>query len=331
MTRSTTRTRRAEAETLGRSLLVSATMIYWTTSVSGWAGVGGVAFLLLLPLLLVAAGRVAVALMRMTPRAAFRRPLEMLLGFTAVTPAVFALDAFTPLPSVLCWIAVGVAVAAAGSTLWLRRRGTEVGPSADTRAAAASPARGALVLVLAPLGATLWTQGLPPYRVDSPQGVVFRPWSDPFVHAQVTGQLAAAAPMRRLGNPGLFGEPLPVYHYGSYVNAAGAEAWSGATAFDAVVSLWIPLGLLPMGLSAYALGAECWGDAGGLPALCAALLLPDGSPDGVPVEWFSYHWLLAVAPAGPYGIAGGAAALVLVTSARPAATWAACSTAGGEG
>ena len=303
--------------TLIGALLLSAGFVYWLAAVTGRVGVGGVVFLVGLPLLIVAAGRVATRWLGLFPNAGFRLPLDLLLGFVVVTPCVFILDAFTPLPSIGCWLMVAAGTAAAG----VASRPREVGEASPERPGWAA-AWGLFAVALALVAATLWTQELRPYKLASEQAVVYRPWSDLFVHAQMTGLLASNRPMASLGNPDLAGEPLPIYHYGSYVYPAGLSAFAGVSAFDAAAAFWVPLGLLLMGLAAYALAAEWKGDAAGLAALAAVLLLPDAPAYGIPLKWYGFFWLLTVAPAALYGIAGGAAALLLVTrsaaAARPA-------------
>jgi hypothetical protein len=119
--------------------------------------------------------------------------------------------------------------------------------------------------------------------------------------------------MISLGDPDVAGLRLPAYHYGSYVYAAAVEAMAGVSGMDAVMAFWIPFGVLVLGLAASALAAEWWGDGVGLTALAAVLLLlSDASKYAIPVQWYSFDWLLAVAPGLPYGIAGGAVAMTLI-------------------
>jgi hypothetical protein len=122
-------------------------------------------------------------LLRMQPGAKFTYPLELVLGFSTVTPAVFVLDAFTPMPTIACWSCVGVVTATAYGLLWFRLSDPTTDDAEPGELPSPPPAWwGPLATALA-LAATLWTQELRPYASRSGQTVIVRPWADTLVHA----------------------------------------------------------------------------------------------------------------------------------------------------
>lgn len=143
--------------------------------------------------------------------------------------------------------------------------------------------------------------------------MILRPWLDMIWHAQYTSEISNPVNAITLGDPDMAGQPLRFYHYASYVLPASLEAWSGSgTALDCAVAVWVPLGVVCLALAAFSLGTEWWGDAGGLAAAAAVLVLPDAPMYAIPVGWFSYYWLLLIAPASGYGIASAAVGLLFV-------------------
>jgi hypothetical protein len=101
----------------------------------------------------------------------------------------------------------------------------------------------------------------------------------------------------------LWGAPQIFYHRASYVIAAMVSGSLGVTSMAAACVVWPSVGLLMMGASAYGLGAALACRWVGVFAVTALFLLPDASTYGLQNGFFSFHWLVAIAPGSGYGIA----------------------------
>ena len=178
-----------------------------------------------------------------------------------------------------------------------------------------------LVVFLALAAATLWTQDLRPYLVGDGGDVRLRPWIDFFFHADLVGQYCSDRSIWSMGDPDLFGERLPFYHYASYLLPACVSAWTGQSANDTIATFWLPFGFLLVGLAAYTLAGVLWGSPAGLAALIGVLLVPDSSTYGVGCGWYSFHWLVAVGGGLLYGIAGGAVVVLLIVKGIRPTNW----------
>ena len=178
-----------------------------------------------------------------------------------------------------------------------------------------------LVVFLALAAATLWTQELRPYLVGEGGDVRLRPWIDFFFHAELVGQYCSDRSIWSMGDPHLFGERLPFYHYASYLLPACVSVWTGQSANDTIATFWLPFGFLLAGLAAYTLAGVLWGSPAGLAALIGVLLVPDSSTYGVGCGWYSFHWLVSTGAGLLYGIAGEAVAVLLIVKGIRPTNW----------
>ncbi len=172
------------------------------------------------------------------------------------------------------------------------------------------------VVVFSLTAASCWARGLLHPRQPLNAQVEFPHWSDYFDHAAFTAQFLAPEHLWRYGNYEISRMPTPLYHYGSYLFTAGLAAFGSISAYDAVVSLWTPLGTFLTGLAAYVLAASFGGRLAGLCALISLLVLPDASYYGLKNPWFRYHWLQQIGSAGMYGAACASLSLVFLLNAR---------------
>jgi hypothetical protein len=232
-------------------------------------------------------------------------PLHFLLGLTLVGTTV-SLGRFFVGVDIRLWFGLLLG-------LGLLLRPWDGRGSADPRAD-----RWSTFLPLA--AATAWLQHyFPPLVLHDGQWVI-KPIRDQFIHAHQVLLLSHPGPMEELGRYGLAGEPVPFYHYASYVFPAILHAWTPQSAFETTVSLWLPLSLTVVGWGAYLLGQTWFGPRGGWAPLLGVLVLPDPSywtfgvvPLGTYI--YSFHRFLQLAAANAYAIAVGCLALSILTLA----------------
>lgn len=180
-------------------------------------------------------------------------------------------------------------------------------------------AAGILATFLALAAATGWVQHYFPPTLSENGSIVYKPIRDNFIHAEQVVLLAQPGGMHATGRYGLAGEPVPFYHYGSYVFPALLVAAGEQNAFVSTISLWLPLGLALVGLAAYVMGSVWFGPRTGIWCLVAILVLPDPSywtPFVWPLGVYIYSLLrfLQIANSNAYGIAVAAVGLVCITS-----------------
>ncbi len=139
-------------------------------------------------------------------------------------------------------------------------------------------------------------------------------WLDVLAHAgEISSMIDPKAVGRGLAL--LADGPARIYHQASYVPAALAARIADMPALDAVVLLWIPLGILVMACGILALGqalARGWLGVFGLAAI-ALLPAPERTTLGNGVLGFA--WLLETAPGTPYSIGIACAAFAMLVLA----------------
>jgi hypothetical protein len=130
----------------------------------------------------------------------------------------------------------------------------------------------------------------------------FTAWTDYFIHAS---ELAQFAHFSILHGGSIFaaGAKLPLYHYGSYMIPAALVGIAGTPALVAATVLWTLLGFIILGLGTATLGAMLAGEAGGILAVLALLLLPDAAHYSLKNPFFDFHWLMQVSASSCYGVA----------------------------
>lgn len=167
----------------------------------------------------------------------------------------------------------------------------------------------ALAIVLAAV--VLWTRGALKALPAAESTGLFSAWMDFFLHAaEITGlrhysDLAGTSPY-------LAGTPQPFYHRASYALPAAYAALAADRSLAVALQLWLPLGLVLVGLSAYAAAALLWSRTAGLAAVVAVMLLPDPSMLWPGNALLGYHWLMQVAPGSGYAMAAILPSLALM-------------------
>jgi hypothetical protein len=130
---------------------------------------------------------------------------------------------------------------------------------------------------------------------------VFTSWIDFFVHAGLVTQFAH---LSEIGGTSLFvaGEPIGIYHFGSYMLPAAVKAFSGQSAMVVVTTLWGLLGCILLGIGAIVIGTVLAGRTGGVAAVVAVLLVPSAGHYGFENTFFDYYWALQVFCGSTYGL-----------------------------
>jgi hypothetical protein len=276
-------------------LVISAFLIVWITLASGSFSLRSAFFLLVLPWILLRAGGIITAALRLPSFFA----LDFLLGVAVVSVAVMAWKVFVPLS---LWVALSaLLIAAAGIPKLLPRNQRAPVSALDM-----------LCVVVSLAAATGWSQDLilPTKPVEG--GIVFKPWSDFFFHATIVASSMETQTLVQVGNYEWQGFPAIIYHYASYAIPSCLAKVGHLHAYDTVVGFWAPFGSFLAGLASYALGRVFWSQGAGLAALVGASLIPDAALLNVGHPIYGYFWLQHVAPAGLYGVAIAGTALILM-------------------
>jgi hypothetical protein len=276
-------------------LAISAFLIVWITLAGGSFNLRSAVFLFLLPWILLRAGGIITAGLRLPSFFA----LDFLVGVAAVSIAVMAWKVFVPLS---LWVALIVLlIAIAGIPKLLPHQQREP-----------LSALGLLGVIVSLVAATAWSQDLISPTIAVKDGVVFKPWSDFFVHATIVARSLGVQTLSQVGNYEWKGFPAIFYHYASYSLASCLAKVGHVSAYDTVVGFWAPFGSFLTGLASYALARAIWSQGAGLAALMAALLIPDAGLLNVAHPLYNYFWLQHIAPGGLYGVAIAGAALILI-------------------
>jgi hypothetical protein len=276
-------------------LAISAFLIAWITLASGRFNLRSGLFLLVLPWVLLRAGGIISAAIRLPSFFA----LDFLLGVAVVSVGVMAWKVFVPLSLWVLMIVLLIAVA------WVRKllpRGQ----------CAPLSALGLLAVIVSLVSATGWSQDLILPTTAVKDGVVFKPWSDFFFHATMVTRSLGSQTLFQTGNYELKGFPAIFYHYASYSLALCLAKAGSVPAYPTVVGFWAPFGSFLTGLASYALGRAIWSQAAGLAALMATYLIPDATLLNMGHPIYGYFWLQHVAPGGLYGVAIAGTALILI-------------------
>ena len=287
--------RRFDSYALLACLVISAFLIVWITLASKSLNFGTVVFLFTLPWVLLRAGAIVTAALRFPSFFA----LDFLLGVTVISVAVMGWKFFVPVSLWVLLIVLLVAVASIPRLLPRHRRDP-------------LSALGLLSVIVSLVAATGWSQDLifPTTPVNAT--VVFKPWSDFFIHASVVARSLGAETLLQVGNYEWKGFPPIFYHYASYSIPICLAKVGSLPAYATVVGFWAPFGSFLTGLASYAVGRAFWSQSAGLAALIATFLIPDAGLLSIAHPTYCYFWLQHINPGGLYGVAVAGTALILV-------------------
>jgi len=276
-------------------LVISAFLIVWIALASKSLDFGTLVFLFALPWVLLRAGGMITAALRLPSFFA----LDFLLGVAIVSVGVMTWKIFVPFSLWIPLIVLLIAVAGIPKLLPHHQRDPV-------------SALGLLGVIASLAAATGWSQDLilPTSPVEG--GIVFKPWSDFFFHATIIARSLGSQTLPQVGNYEWHGFPAMFYHYASYSLALCLAKAGHVPAYDTVVGFWGPFGSFLTGLASYALGRVFWGQGAGLAALVGASLIPDAALLYIGHPIYSYFWLQHVAPGGLYGVAIAGTALIII-------------------
>jgi hypothetical protein len=276
-------------------LAISAFLVIWITLASGSFNLRSTVFLFLLPWVLLRAGSIITAALRLPSFFA----LDFLLGVAAISIVVMTWKLFVPLSLWFLLIVLLIAVAWIPKLVPHEQRGR-------------LSALGLLGVIVSLVAATGWSQDLIlPTRVFT-GGIVFKPWSDFFAHATIIARSLGAQTLLQVGNYEWAGFPAIFSHYASYSMASCLAKVGHVSPYNTVVGFWAPFGSFLTGIASYALGRVMWSQAAGLVAFMAALLIPDAGLLNIAHPLYNYFWLQHISPGGLYGVAMAGTALILI-------------------
>src|SRR6266513_3194501 len=218
-------------------LLISIFSIVWITVANKSLNFGTVVFLLALPWVLLRAGEIVTAALRFPSFFA----LDFLLGVTVVSVAVMSWKYFVPLSLWVLLVVLLVAVASVPKLLPRHQRDP-------------LSALGLLSVIVSLVAATGWSQDLIFPMKPLNGTVVFKPWSDFFIHATFVARSLGAEPLFQFGNYEWKCRPAVFYHYASYSIPICLAKVGSLPAYATVVGFWAPFGSFLTGLASYALG-----------------------------------------------------------------------------
>ncbi len=283
----------------GRCLLaclaISIFLVVWITLARGRFDLYSAAFLLALPWVLLRAGGIITAALRLPSFFA----LDFLLGVAVVSVVILVWKVFVPLSLWILLIVLLIAIAGIPKLLPQNRRDPV-------------SALSLLSVIVSLVAATGWSQDLilPTSTVEG--GIVFKPWSDFFVHATMVTRSLSNETLPQVGNYEWKGFPAVFYHYASYSLPVCLAKVGHVPAYDTVVGFWAPFGSFLIGLTSYALGRAIWSQGAGLAALMGVFLIPDAALLNIGHPLYGYFWLQHIGPGGLYGVAIAGTALILI-------------------
>src|SRR5262245_37699947 len=276
-------------------VVMSMFFIVWITLVSKSFNFGAVVFLFALPWVLLRAGAIITAALRFPSFFA----LDFLMGVTVVSVAVMGWKFFVPVSLWVLLVVLLVAVVGIPKLLPLHRYYRLSG-------------LGLLAVIVSLFAATGWAQDLIFPTTPLEGTVLFKPWSDFFIHATFVARSVGAETLFQVGNYEWKGFPAIFYHYASYSIPICLAKAGSLPAYDTVVGFWAPFGSFLTALASYALGRVFWRQAAGLAALVATFLIPDLCLLNVAHPTYGYSWLQHAAPGGMYAVAVAGVALTVV-------------------
>ena len=280
---------------LSACLIISVFLIVWITLASKSLNFGTFIFLLALPWVLLRAGAIVTAALRFPCFFA----LDFLLGVTVVSVAVMGWKYFVPLSLWVLLVVLLVAVATIPKLFPRHQRDP-------------LSALGLLSVIVSLVAATGWSQDLILPTTSSNGSVIFKPWSDFFIHATFVARSLGTETLLQVGNYEWKGFPAIFYHYASYSIPICLAKVGSLPAYDTVVGFWTPFGSFLTGLASYALGRVFWRQAAGLTALVVTFLIPDLGLLNIAHPIYGYFWLQHAAPGGLYAVAVAGVALILI-------------------
>ncbi|MBL8375688.1 hypothetical protein [Accumulibacter sp.] len=160
----------------------------------------------------------------------------------------------------------------------------------------------ALVLIIA--GSLLWSSFSLRGLEEADGSIFLVPWVDFFFHARQIGNFAQFGGDFGTLNLAMYGEPLPPYHYASYMVSALVSYLGHIPSMQIATSLYPVFGMFLTGASIFVLASVTTGAASTFLAVALLFFLPDTSfwlPGST--RWNSYFFFQQVGVGGSYAVA----------------------------
>lgn len=172
-----------------------------------------------------------------------------------------------------------------------------------------------LCVIISGAAATLWCSDSQSQLMANGSNVIYQTWQDTFFHVREISVFSQAHGLSTIRDIGMSGVPAQIYHFASYISAAGVSAATGTAAIDVYSSFQLPFGIFLTGIAAYSLAASIWGGWPALGAVIAVVLLPDAYQQGFANRYLSYNFLAQINLGMLYGIACAAIAWIFIIAA----------------
>jgi hypothetical protein len=153
-----------------------------------------------------------------------------------------------------------------------------------------------------------WCADIAPRLADYYATGRFSFWVDMFAHAGSLARFASDDAIGR-GMASLADVPAPLYHYASFLPAALFPRLAGVPLLDAIILVWLPLGVLVMAAGVASLGLALGGPRLAAVAFCGLALMPAPSHYVLNNGFLNVAWLLETSPGAPYSVGVACAAL----------------------
>ena len=159
-------------------------------------------------------------------------------------------------------------------------------------------------LVLIVVGSFLWSDNNFKGINSLDGGIVLAPWADIFLNARQIGDFAQFRGDVGTLNMFMYGEPLPVYHYGSYMVSSLVSYLGDIPSIQIATSFYPLLGMLLTGAAMLVLAGATTGAATALLAVILLFFFPDPScwARGI-TRLQSYYFFQQVNISGAYAVA----------------------------
>ncbi len=265
------------------AVILTAGLLFTMLPSLGWHPIG---LLLVFLLLCQGTGRLICRAIRATDE-----PLiAIITGYVAIAHVLMFADMIRA--GAHPWIVAGVLPFAAAGLL--------LQPRAESRAS--------LGIALAVAGfVAAWCIDIAPRMTAFRETARLDFWLDMFMHAGTIAEFASPAAIGR-GMMLVADWPAPTYHTASYMPVAVLTRLLDLPYLEAVILVWLPLGVLVMAAGFASLGFALAGRIGALFALVVFCLLPAPERTTLGNGFLGFSWLLETNPGTTYSLGVGCAA-----------------------
>jgi hypothetical protein len=157
------------------------------------------------------------------------------------------------------------------------------------------------------IGSIIWSaNNIEELKTTSAGDLILAPWNDIFYHARLIGLFAQFTGDSATLHYSMSGEPMPIYHYASYIIPSIISSLGNIPSLQIATSFYPVFGMILTGASMALLGNLMTDSLGVLLALFILFFVPDPSfwmpPTGFN-GWYSYFFFQQVGIGGTYAVA----------------------------